>query len=311
MADEKTDAPIEGEDDDALTEAEKRHMETGGETPLEEEQKAEPEPEDQEAAGDKADEKDETKDPSERVVPHGALHEERERRKEFQRRLEDQGREFSEYKGKTEERLGEIAKRLAPPAEAPPDFDEDPAAHLQHGQAETGRRLDQLEQSNEERAQQSQAAQNDQELVEAYRSAAVQFAGENPDFADAYQHWQESMKSELAAWGVTDPARVNQEVGRFERQLAAASFRDGVNPAERLYAIAKHRGYEKKAADPATPGNGEDKIAAEEKAEGAAKSLSAAGGTQATGLTMESLLAMDDDEFGQVSDKDLKKAMGG
>jgi hypothetical protein len=80
-------------------------------------------------------------------------------------------------------------------------------------------------------------------------------------------------------------------------QLAARSNR---NPAELGYALAKARGYVKKA--PATNGNGQQQPgpSLETLAKGLAtsKSTSAAPGRSAPGLpTIDALLSMDDEDF--------------
>ena len=113
-------------------------------------------------------------------------------------------------------------------------------------------------------------------------------------------------------------------VQQYEIAIVSKAFQDGVNPAERLYAFAETRGYKK--ADPtpvvdpavaaqekaaAAMGEAAKKLGTIARGQAAGKSLSGAGGASVDTMTIESLLAMDDEEFGKLSPKAFRRIAGG
>ena len=134
-----------------------------------------------------------------------------------------------------------------------------------------------------------QNAQND--LARAYRSDAVRFAQATPDFPDAYTHLMNGRVAELQTFGITDQTQIMAQIAQEEQALIANAMRSGKSPAEMVYALAKTRGYAKKAEE-APKQNGADKKAETEKAldniaksQAASKSLTNAGGTATDSLT--------------------------
>jgi len=71
------------------------------------------------------------KEPDSRVVPLAALHEERAKRKELAANIENLRQEQARRDTILEQRLAALQQRNEP---QPPSFDENPAAHLLHGQ---------------------------------------------------------------------------------------------------------------------------------------------------------------------------------
>lgn len=235
----------------------------------------------------------------ERVVPLAALHEERERRKDLDRRL----REEAEKRAKMEARFEEWQKRQEP-KEAEPDFDTDPGAWLRYQTERQNQRTEEASKTVEE-LRQSQQQQAQQAQFAAQVAATVnQFKVKTPDYMDAYTFWQQSVADEVRdAMGYEDPAVIAQEIANFESAIAMKAMQDGKNPGERLYAAAKRRGFKASVAS--------DKIDRINKGQKASSALSQTGGRAENRLTLESLAEMSDEEFAKLTPAQWKSAMGG
>ena len=116
------------------------------------------------------------------------------------------------------------------------------------------------------------------------------------------------------------PAKSARDIANDERDLVQGAISSKLSPAERLYRYAQAKGYKSVPADNSgsekTAGNadGIDKLALIEKGQLATRSLASAGGGAPVGLTLESLLAMSTEEFGEFANKNgakLKAMMGG
>ena len=237
----------------------------------------EDEPEEAPEAEDKPEEKEE------KVVPLAALHEERKRRQE----LQEAQRQLEEKTRLMEERFGQIQKGLEAPE---PDFEEDPAAYLKHNDEKTAAELEELKQWKAQQEQASQHSAQEQQFINRYVAEARNYSQQNPDFGNAYNHWQNSVQSELHAMGYP-PEQATQVLQNLEKDIAARAFNDGVNPAERVYELAKQRGYtvqEKKEQANL------DNI---EKGMKASKSLSSEGGGKTQQTTLEALADMSQEDF--------------
>lgn len=237
-----------------------------------------------------------------KTVPLAALHEERQRRKELAenlRRIEEQNRLM-------EERFKMIQDRLKPQA---PSFDEDPLAALKHQNDELARKAQEYEQrfSQFDQVQQQEAAR--QQFITRYQQEAQQFAQQAPDFNDAYKFLIQSRQAELASVGY-NPQEISMLVQQEEAMLVGKAFEDGVNPGERVYAMAKARGYSKpevkQEVKPEVKPDAEQKLDALQKGQQASASLSAVAGKGGDSVTLEMLATLSGDEF----DKYWEKLVG-
>jgi hypothetical protein len=221
-----------------------------------------------------------------RVVPLGALHEERARRKELQAKVD-----------KMEQTFAKLTERLNPQPQIPA-FEENPAAHLQ---AKTQQLEQQIQQQNEtvqqaeaRRAQEAQLAQFDN----AYQSAAMQYAKQTPEFTDAYQHLIASRHQAYEQMGV-DPGEYVERLKHEERQIAHTAFTLGVNPGALLHNLATAAGWKPKPQKQ-TPN-------LEVVAKGVqTKSLSGVSGKPTSNMTLEALAEMNDEDFDKNWDKLIK-----
>jgi hypothetical protein len=281
-----------------------------------------------------------------RYVRHGAFHEERERRKTVERELQ------AEREARTKEQIerAKVAERLdllnaalapQPKAEDKPAPAPDPEQDIFGYAKWQGERLAALErQLGEVNGQvgkvREQSAQERSEagLRQAYVTDAQRFSAATPDFGAAYVHLLQTRDQELAHIGHADPQKRAAMIAAEEREIVAAALQAGVSPSERIYGLAKLRGYAPAAvpaqatggaapaagngngaASAAAGGNGAaanggaaptasaaaapsvtDEIARIKAGTETSKSLSQAGGSPG-GLTLEALASMSQDEF--------------
>lgn len=250
-------------------------------------------------------------------VPLSALHKERERRKAADGRLA----QLSEQTARADERLRLltelIERKKAPAAEAEeeaPDAEKDPIGALTVAM----KRIASLEEQLKGRAAQEKKRNDEAAQLTAYRDDARTYMAKHADFPDAYGYLIGQRHAELEALGVADPAERATLIQREERALVAEARQAGKSPAATMHALAKARGFKPKPKDDPKPGGGAaaaklDRIAQAQREAGA--SLTAAGGGGGGGLTAESLAAMSEDDFAELSSKlgkaKLRTLMGG
>lgn len=239
-----------------------------------------------------------------RTVPYGALHEERQkRREEAQRR-----KELEEKWELANKRLEELQKRWEQPAvdfDFEPDFEDDPIEYMKHRIDSVAEKLTEREKAEQERLQQMEVSRQQETLVNEYRQAARSYAEKTPDFKDAYSHFTNTLGDTLTRLGY-QPQDVSQIVANEEMALVQRAKALGENPAAMLYEAAQSMGYR-----PSRNTEGDDKIERLQKGQEAAKSLSSAGGSKKGELTLEALSDMTDEEFAAMSESDFRRVMGG
>lgn len=211
-------------------------------------------------------------EPKEKFVPHQALHEERERRKELQQKVQSM-----------ESRFQQLIESVTPVKNIP-TLDEDPVQNFDA-------RVREIEQTVTRQKEHQQQQEQEAAVVNAYRQAAESFSKETPDFPDAYKHYISGRTSELQAMGLNVQTAM-QQVKQEEFWVALRCLQAGDNPAEKLYEAAKVRGYAKNVAEKETA---EKKLETISKGQQAAK---LSGASSASGkLTLEALAEMDEEDF--------------
>jgi hypothetical protein len=242
-----------------------------------------------------------------KFVPHGAFHQERERRKATEAELMS----ARERMARADERLAvlnDILSASESPAqekkaeEAPPPDPETDIFGYVKWQAQ---KIQELEESRKQETTQREQARLASEVQNYYRNDAMNFMKEVPDFADAYNHVAQSFATELRARGLNDQ-QIQQQLMSEEAQIAYQCKVRGTSPSRVIYEMAKARGYQGKGAAPITqqaaPSEAaQKKIATMQQAQKASVSLSGAGSSGGEGLTIEALANMSDDEFASVS----------
>lgn len=170
-----------------------------------------------------------------------AMREERARRQEMQRQLE----ETRAQQARMEATFQKLVERMQQkPEQHVPSYDEDPLGYQQHKISELedyvikqNQYLQQVEQAKMMEAQK-------RAFVGQYMAHAQEFANTTPDFWDAYNYLVQNRRAAYMAGGLTQQ-EADYQIELEEAQVVSRAFKEGVNPAERAYAMAKASGYTK------------------------------------------------------------------
>ncbi|XYD08815.1 hypothetical protein R1A27_28405 [Methylobacterium sp. NMS12] len=263
-----------------------------------------------------------------KFVPHGALHEERERRKAVEKERDELRERFA----RGDERLrilSEAMQRPATPAQPTPELVKVPdpaedifgyAKHLEQ-QIEalrTGQTQLTESQKKAEETRQAEAARN--EVIGFYQQDLRTAIQADASVADAYEHLFAGRVAELQLVGMSQKDAI-EAVRDEEFNLAQTARQRGQSPAALIAALAKSRGFAPKAPEPApAPAAAPQETAAERAARAAAgqagpgRSLSAAGGQPAGEITLETLSRMSEADFEKLmasNPERIRALMGG
>lgn len=200
---------------------------------------------------------------------------------------------------KANQRLEELAKRLAPKE---PDPAEDPVGGLLHETRATREEVAALKKAQDEARTVEQQRQAQQQFIQTFDAHARAFAAKQPDFLQAQAHLYQDTVETFVESGYT-PEQAHTVAQQWWFDIVGRALNEGADPAERIYKLARKRGYKAQ--------NGEAKVDAINKGQAAAKSLSAAGGTSPKQITAETIATMSDEEFAKLSEKDFQRAFGG
>ena len=230
----------------------------------------------------------------EKFVPHAALHEERQRRKELQRETET----LRQNQAVLHDRFQQLWQVVQPqPQFRDPDKDPDPVEALKHNQqllAQQAHDAAVWRQQQEARARQ---ADSERRLTGWAQAQAQEYAQENTDFPEAYNHIRMVRANELMALGLSGEELLHRLRGE-ELSVFYEAHQKGKNPAEIAFNMAKAAGWQPKKKE-ATP---EQKIENLQKGTQASKSLGT-GGAPSGNPTAEQIAAMSDDEFAELKAK--------
>lgn len=200
------------------------------------------------------------------------------RSEERRKAAEKKAAEAHDFNTRLSERLTLINEALAPTAaekktaeeeDPEPDVETDIFGHnawLKRQLIKQNGRLDAISKERQTEQQERQNERMQGDLVTYYRADAQKFAQSNADFADAYVHLVNTRLAELEAYGMDERQR-DATIKAEERDLVlkAAIERqknpDAPGPAERIYRLARLRGWNPTAA-PATRANGNGAAAA-------------------------------------------------
>lgn len=232
--------------------------------------------------------------PPEGFVPHGALHAEREARKQLQK-------EIAELKAwrEAQEKPPEAEPQYVDPIEDPEGF----RKWAEHREA----KREEATRQQQESAQQERARQERFQEVTRYEQ---EFAAKTPDYTDAVQHLVQTRQQELTAQGY-GPQEIQQQMQKDANGIFDAARAAGMNPAELLYMRARSAGYTGPQAQQQADQTGQQ-LQAQERAQKATQSLGHGGGDKQSGkLTASQLADMSEAEFAKLSEDDIRAAMGG
>lgn len=238
--------------------------------------------------------KPEEKKPDEpKLVDHRALVEERERRREAERHVKEQERASAVMQGRVEAMERAFLARQEAAKEPPPDFDIDPVAAMKHSTESISGRLEKIEKA-EQQAEQSRAVSEQLGRLQTIaRTQRDSFIKENKDFDEAHAFVRESYDKELQTMGYADPMQRQAMLNQYEIAMGQQAIADQANMAQRIYDLAKVRGY--KATAPVQ----DDKAGRIAAGQAAAKSLGSASGSGEPQITPKVVAAMSDAEFAE------------
>jgi hypothetical protein len=227
------------------------------------------------------------------TVPQGALHAERERRKE----AENKWRE-------AQTQLQAIADMRARVAAAKPQETAAPAGDDDASQlAYLRQRVEQAERTANGVAQDRQTEQVDnlerQHLSTALSTAEAEFRAQRPDYDAAVGHVVQARAQELALYGL-NPMQVQQTLQQEVLDITRSAIAQGRSPAEVAYQLATLRGYRPETGEQASaqPNPAAAQVAAVAAARQGSRSLGqASGAAPPKDLNAQTIAAMSEDEF--------------
>lgn len=318
-------------DGDEMTPEEKAYFEIGDKEPAqvppvvapESAEPEKPEKDDQEPpeADDDADVavklRDEKTGRFTKMVPHRALHAERERRKQ----AEAAQRESEKVAAVGDARLqllmelayggqattaGQPGQKTVNPLEEP---DVDPAQDFVEAFAQQQRRTAYLQKQLQDRDQRVERIETGSTMAavrQAYESDARKFATNEPSFAMAYKFLADNIRSEMK---ISNPAMTDEqivsEINLNEGRLVVQALQQKQSPSELIWKLALARGFQKpdvKAQNGHLPPSpAAEKIDALKRGQEASVSMSNAAGTAGDSLTVMEMGRMSDDEYARVS----------
>ena len=152
-----------------------------------------------------------------------AMYEERSKRKELEKKIEEFNKKLLSIENEKEEKKKEE------------EYEESPIEYIKSKTERIERELrQQQENSNLQRRQ--------KDFIDEYGRQAKTFSEKQSDFFEAYNFLCNTRINQYCAAGYSkeDAVRILQN---DEVAIASKSFNDGVNPAERVYLMAKAAGY--------------------------------------------------------------------
>lgn len=233
------------------------------------------------------------------MVPQGALHQERERRKQAEAQFQA-----------LQEKLAAIEAKLNPPAPIEiPDPVLDPKGFKQFQIDQINQRA--KEQADNERRQME--AQQHQQVMARLNQDVQAFRATTPDYDTAFQHAVKVRQEELAFYG-NAPEQIAAQLETDVQAIVAQAYSQGKNPAELFYAYAKMRGYQTPVAPQPNPAVAQ--VAALAEAQKQTQSLAPAGGpANDGGMTLETLSRMSEADLAKMPkaqrDEMMRRVMGG
>ncbi len=257
----------------------------------------------------------------------------------LEQRYKDLQKQFNEREQtntRLDERLRLLNEALATPQQTPQEEDPepDPEKDIFGHNAWLKRQFTKQQQALEEIRSGRQSETEETQIARTYEDDARIFASREPNFVPAYQHLMNSRLAELAMYyfgkDVTEEGvqlsaqevqRIKQTAAQEERQLVQEALQQGQSPAQRVFQLARARGFRPQAAAPAAqaaPGNGAvqpakpngaaaqpsvtDEIAKIKQGQAAALTLSGGGGVPSNPMTAEKLANMSQEEFNRLMD---------
>ena len=240
-------------------------------------------------------------------VDHGALMEERAKRKEIEERLrkseETQARMEERWKMLQEGRLQPQPQPQPRPAPKPmPRAEDDIFGAITHMQQMLERQGKEIDEGRRRQAEEARI----NELTAGAARAEVDFRQKTPDYDNALTFLRQNRYGELALWGMKEDDIVRQ-ISHEERQILQRATIDKRSPAEMAYALAKQRGYKNGQPVPevAPEEKPEEQMERVERGQRQNTSMAGVGGSgpPTSDISITDLLRMPEKEFLAFRDK--------
>jgi hypothetical protein len=248
-----------------------------------------------------------------KMVPHGAMHQEREGRKAaeaenarlteqmtlLQQQIEKATSEIEAIKNpvEPEKTVDEQIAALPDPIEDPEGF-KVALAQVIKPQAD---QVDQVQQQVQQQVQRQAAVNYAAQVENSFRQ-------QTPDYDDALNFAVESRKAELRIWGVPED-QIGVSIHDELATVVNNSIANRTNHAQQIYEFAKLRGYKGPTPAPAEQeADRMDKLAATQQTQA---SLSSAGGQSTGGYTLAALANMSEAELAKVPQSEIDRVMAG
>src|SRR6056297_1496286 len=282
--DQKLMEEMRNAEEQTVEEKEQPDAEVREEEGRQEEVAAEDKPEDKEPEFKTTREK-----PPEGFVPHAAMHQERVKRQEL------------------EKKIAELEAKVSPPEtpQEPQWVDplEDPEGHRKWQEHNYSKLQDRLDREEQQRQQTFQA----QQRMERAAQLEQEFAQKTPDYSQATQFLHQQKVAELQAMGYGDQ-EIQAQISRDANAIFDAASSAGINPAQLLYMRAKEAGYQN------TP-EASEKVTKLAEAQKQTQGVGSAGGGKQSGrLTPTDVANMSEREFEKAKRErpdEIRAAMGG
>jgi hypothetical protein len=260
------------------------------------------EEESEEEDEDKEPEEKPAKDPSERKVPHGAFHQERERRKAVEKSFQEVNTKYEVLAARFNDMLAQIrgdgdggGDQAATAEDDPaPDRVAEPFKYMEWLERQNAKLRDDVQgvkKTVEDGQKQTRQQQEFAKVVDHGNRLASEFASKTPDYNDAYNFAYNKRAEQLEMAGFN----ADQIPGMIEQEKIAGMLtclRNKINPGEYLYKFAISQGYK--------PGTTPESQKLEKVKEGQKKFKSlGSGGERKTIVanSAEDIVRMSDSEF--------------
>jgi hypothetical protein len=232
-----------------------------------------------------------------------AMKEERFKRQELQKQLEENKQQVARMESAFEKILTKQQQEAQKPI---PSYEVDPIGHLHYTQQEMADYVIKQNQylAAQEQAKQYQMAQTQAQnkFMGSYQAAAKEFADSNPEFLPAYNYLVQSRLEEYKTLGYDDDT-ANKLLIEDEAAIVSKAFKDGVNPAERIFAGAKLRGFKNQATqDDSAQKESEKQLTKIQEGRQANRSLGSTPGKTPTDkpTTLSKISSLADDELDEL-----------
>jgi hypothetical protein len=128
-----------------------------------------------------------------------------------------------------------------------PDPQKDPLGYLTHQIKQVGDQVKAMQDSQVQSKQQTEQQTAAQKFQEAVVGMVEEYKKTTPDYMDAYKYLIDLRTADFQVRGMS-PSEIQQALGAEEGNILQNAIRQGKNPAELAYTLAKKYGYVQKSA---------------------------------------------------------------